>query len=306
MRIRLFVRIGITDAERNDIPAFERARRRTLLNVADELRRFEPFFSDYASLLFQDLGPGDRNFIERHCRERLQNVHFTAQATYTDEDIQQSRFLELGINSKSWVDGDRDWYPFNAYSKRLCDECWYFDLSEVPDPYIIARQKSKKQLYAASNGIVIVAKPLWKQLEEILRPWARFGSVAYADSPREITDDLVWMMPTQLLGDYADLAVLRRCDSCGRRVHTAMGDPSDQVRSSMVILTEIPQTEAPIALPGSWYGEFRKGRPASVSWRPMVSRNFHEQLRKMKVRGFVPADRPVYTQGEAVRLLAVE
>jgi hypothetical protein len=71
----------------------------------------------------------------------------------------------------------------------------------------------------------------------------------------------------------------------------------------MDVVTEIPPTEAPIVLVGMWHGRIVEGRPLSVTWDIAISGALHEQLARIKPKGFVPADRPIHTKSEADRLL---
>ncbi|MGA2442025.1 MAG: hypothetical protein ABSH08_13805, partial [Tepidisphaeraceae bacterium] len=266
MQIRLEVTILLDPTRRDNIPAFERERQRTLRNFAEGLRRYEPIVQDVA-LMFYGLQQSERLTVEEYCRSNTgMTVHFNPHPIYTEEDIRKSRFLELLIRGKERIDGDRDWKPFNSYQKWVCDTCWSFDLTEVPNPYIVARQKKNQDLYLASNGIIIVSKSLWQEVQEALKPWVRFGNVAYSDAPHEPVDELLWMMPTQMLGWPTIMTILDRCPTCNRPTRIAMGQPPDPIMTTMTIVTEFPRRDIPIALAGSWYGEYRQGKQARVSW----------------------------------------
>lgn len=85
-----------------------------------------------------------------------------------------------------------------------------------------------------------------------------------------------------------------------------MGEPADHILREMDVVTDFAGVVAPIALVGMWFGRLWHERPPDVSWDVVVSGTFHARLRKMKIRGFVPADRPIHTEAEAERLLSTD
>jgi hypothetical protein len=287
-----------------DIPRFYQERKEACALLADGLRRFEPVFW-HEDLVFQGLNPSERMQIEEYCREHCKmRLCFAPHAKYNDKDVWNSRFFQFRIRGKEDIDYDRDWNPFNTYTVRQCDACWTFDLTQVPNPYVVIRPKAKQDLHLASNGIIIISKSLWQEVKNVLNPWVRLGNVAYSDAPGEPVDELLYIMPTQRLGSYASMKILDSCGKCGRPTRIATGDPPDPIMHTMIILKDLPKEDIPIALPGNWFGAFTPGRQPSVSWRAFISNEFHERLRKMKVKGFVAADRPIYTLAEAERLFS--
>lgn len=303
MRIRLNVYILMADPSQTDkIDSFLRERHRTLQGVADHFRRFEPFFHDQY-LVFEGLSPVERRMIENYCQGLGMEFSFAPHPQYTPEEIAEARFLRLGI-AHDEIDCDRDGRHFNDYPRRLCTACGSPDLRVVPSPYVIKRPKRKNAIFNASNGLRIVSRTLWQQLGDVLSPWVTTGDVSSAEVPEQPLEDLLCIMPTHLIGPYSRTVVLDRCGVCQRPTQARLKDPGDVILYGMDVVTEIPTSDAPIALVGMWFGSLRRGKPPSVSWDIVISGDLHSRLCKMKVKGFVPADRPIHTEVEANKMLS--
>ena len=303
MQITLFVHILINDPQKDDVPSFLKERRQVLQQLADGLRRFEPMVRN-DDLIFHGISMGDRMLIEDYCRQNCKmKLVFVANAVYVAEEIQHARFVPLGIVGDG-VDCNDNGKALNHYPKRLCDACWSYDLTAVPDPFVIQRPTRMQSLYHASNGVKIVSAALWHELRATLEPWVRVGSVSYSDAPDHPVKEYVWIMPTELIGPYSRTFVADTCGVCHRPIYAYFKPAEDDLLLSMDIVTHIPPTDAPIALVGMWHGRFIKGRQPRVSWPVVISGELHECLRAMKVKGFGPVDRPIHTQVEAERLLA--
>src|SRR5205085_8861232 len=110
----------------------------------------------------------------------------------SDEEIQNARFVPL-LAKGGELDHDDEGQYFNSYPTRLCQACGTPDLFVPPDPFIVARPKRTTgfSIWNASNGIRLMTRALWSELEQEISPWVRTGQVQFTeDSP---ADELIYI-----------------------------------------------------------------------------------------------------------------
>jgi hypothetical protein len=297
--LRLFV--GVMGD--GDIEVLLRRRRAVLADVADNFRRFEPFFEDEA-LVFSCLDPAQRIAIEEYCNAQSAPFSFAAFPKYSKREIEQARFLPFIVKHEE-IDCDKSGRALNDYPVRLCNTCWAFDLTAPPELFLVEHPTRHASVFNASNGVRILSASLWEELKVDIAPWVRSGRVAYADAPDEPVSDLLWIMPIKMIGPYINTVVVRTCPACGAPVEVRRPPADDSLLRNLDVVTEIPLADAPIGLVGSWYGEFRNGKRPGVSWDIVVSPRLHARLRALKPSGFGAAKRIVHTRQE-LRELALQ
>ena len=287
-----------------DLDKFFRDRMAMLSAVADAFRRFEPTFDD-AALVFRGLEPSERVAIENFSRSLPMEFAFAATPVYSEDEIRRARFVPLLIAGDE-VDRDSAGRILNCYPRRVCDACGNADLTAVPKPYIITRPSLPNDLFNAANGLRIVSTALMAQIQYLLKDWVKCGAVAYAEEPSRDVNDAEWMMPLQSIGPYINSVVIRTCPVCKQATEVRRLPANDPLLRNMDVVSFIPQTDAPIALIGSWHGQLRPDKPVRVSWDVVISGELHAELVGRNVAGLVPADRVIHTEDELDHLLGRE
>jgi hypothetical protein len=301
MKFTLILGIRYDEAKWN-LETFSQDRRAFLLELIGKYKAFKGHYSDGMEHVEFPNGPPElEQLLRNECESRDYIYDIWTKVSYSEKDIKQARFLPFLIAGDE-VDFDRYHNALNTYREVLCKYCGRTNDSNVPTPYLVysRRMKKPRDLFYAMNGITIISASAFELLRGEIGPWVDFGQAQILDDdkrPVKTDHEYMWIRPTCEVGPFVNAKVKKVCRKCKQPTEIRR-QYSHNTFEYECVLESFKNTEAPIVLAANWFGEISPKKTSNHSHYVFISADLHEQIRKLKLKGFVKADYIVHAADE--------
>ncbi len=254
---------------------------------------------DCAIIEFTNGNPELVNRIKSVIQKEYYDYDIWSFPSYTKEEIKTARYVALGTRYEP-VGYDEDGISYNIYKKILCQKCRSYDMDMVPSPYRLGQDilHPKRDISRESNGVVILSETAFDLLREDIEQWVIWGDVEIVGG--DTTDNkqkYVWIRPTSMVGSFVNSKIIQKCEKCDRPTEIRQRRSKDIFEFYKWTVDSFKNVKAPIVMAGNWFGEVHSGA-SMFSRYVFISGKLHEKIRKLKLKGFVKADRVIHAADE--------
>ena len=117
--------------------------------------------------------------------------------------------------------------------------------------------------------------------------------------PVESDYEYIWIRPRFEVGPFVNLITDHICIECKQPTQIRSDYSGDIFDKEKWIVESFKNTEAPIVLAGNWFGEINSKRTCNQTRYVFISADLHEKIRKLKLKGFLKADRIIHSADDS-------
>lgn len=300
MKYVLVFGIGYDDSNWKS-ETFREDRKKYFLKLIEKYKQFKGrYLEGYEHVEFPNGTPELEQLLRKECESKNYIYDIGARLIYSEKDIKAAKFVPLCCSGVYDADMDDHGNKFNTYREVLCEYCGRTNDNNVPNPYLVydKRVKSPRDILDAANGITIISVLAFELLRSKIEPWVDSGQVQIVDKgkrPVKTDYEYVWIRPRFEVGPFVNARVKQVCDKCKQPTEIRIDYSGDIFDKEKWIVESFKNTKAPIVLAGNWFGEVTPKQTSNHTRDVFISTNLHEKIRKLKLKGFLKADRIIHS-----------
>ncbi len=303
MKYTLVICIRYDDKNWN-LETYREDKNRYCVELMERFKRYNPYYNEVSA---QVEFPNGTPELEKLLREEVDSRNYTYDigvgVTYSQKDIKRARFVPLCCSGVHGADYDDYGNNLNTYKEVLCKYCGRTNDRNIPTPYLIydKRVKKPRDIFSASNGIYILSVLAFTLLQDEIEPWVDYGPVQIVDKNKKpVKSDYkyIWIRPKIEVGPFVNSRIKQVCNKCGQPTEIRIDYSGDIFEVGKETVESFNNTEAPIVIAGNWFGEINTKETSNHSRYVFISSELHERMRKLKLKGFLKADRVIHAADE--------